>query len=172
MSPADILDVLNGTAPGDWVVNRPPVVIQSSAPGAPIARGASTAVISPRGRGGLEVHVGLDGHPMPAAAWSRATFGDVAPLACVVEVQSIYRGTLFRTHRAVSPDGWGGIPLPASGIAAVEQARFTLLRLVAQVLATPGFDNAWRRSGLALDDAPWQPVEVPRPAAPAWSPIG
>lgn len=172
MSPADCLTVLAGTAPGDWLVNRPAVITQAEAPRPSHVRAVSTATLSPRGRGGLVVLVTMGGEPVPPSAWSRAAFGGAAPLACLVEVQSVYRGVLFRTHRAMSPDGRGGIPLPAGATGPVERERFALLRAIALGLATPGFDAAWQRSGLTLTEAPWEPIEAARPAAPAWSPIG
>lgn len=173
MNSADILRVLASTAPGDWLVNRPAVVTQTETRGPSHVRTVSTAILSPRGRGGLVVLVTMGGAPLAPAAWSRAAFDGVAPLAGVVEVQSVYRGPLFRTHRAVSPDGWGGIPLPSADGATVERLRFDLLRVIAQELATLGFNDAWARSGLTVADAAWQPIDAARPAAPApaWSPI-
>lgn len=173
MSPADILRVLAGTAPGDWLVNRPAIVTQTETHGPSHVRAVSAVILSPRGRGGLVVLVTMGGAPLAPAAWSRAAFDGVAPLAGLVEVQSVYRGPLFRTHRAVSPDGWGGIPLPCADGATVERLRFHLLRIIAQRLATPGFDDAWARSGLTVADAAWEPIEAARQAAPApaWSPI-
>ncbi|NKE48428.1 hypothetical protein HB662_26885 [Roseomonas frigidaquae] len=104
-----------------------------------------------------------------SAPWALRALGG----ACAsrsVEIVSMYDGLLFRTHRVVSFDGRGGLPLPVPQTMVVERDRYLFLRLMAEVSGTPGFDEAWVKSGLALADMPWR-GEGDETPPPAWSPV-